>query len=95
MGVHAGEPDGGSPAEGAADGPRPGLWHLQGCEEERRAMLTDRQPGGCHAHVYVLPLRFLCSGCISLATCAMPAVRVPVLPVSCQGPVQEDELQEG
>lgn len=30
-----------------------------------------------------------------LCACALPAVRVPVLPVSRQGPVQEDELQEG
>lgn len=63
MGVHTGEPDGGSPAEGAADGRRPGLRHLQGGEEERRALLADRQPGGCQAHV--LPLRLLYSSCIS------------------------------
>lgn len=30
-----------------------------------------------------------------LCACCPPAVRVPVLPVSRQGPVQEDELQAG
>lgn len=45
---------------------------------------------------------FLCVFCTRVAShhqclcaCALPAVRVPVLPVSRQGPVQEDELQEG
>lgn len=37
----AGEPDGGSPTEGAVDGWSSGLRYLQGCEEERRAMLAD------------------------------------------------------
>lgn len=37
----AGEPDGGSPTEGAADGWSSGLRYLQGCEEEWRAMLAD------------------------------------------------------
>lgn len=42
----AGEPDGGSPTKGVADGWSSGLRHLYSNEKERRPLLSDRQHGG-------------------------------------------------